>query len=244
MKLGKRPVRHDKRTLLLADYLTGPLPPPPAAQDWARHLAKIGMMLNDQIGDCTCAAAGHAIQIWSSNANREVTVSDADVVAAYSAITGYSPNDPSTDNGAVELDVLNYWRQTGIGGHKIAGFVKLEPKNTSHIESAIALFGGTYIGLGLPISAQNQNVWSVVGGPDGEPGSWGGHAVYVVEYDAHGLTCITWGQLKRMTWGFWQQYCDEAYGILSNDWLNPTTHIAPNGFNIGVLMADLQKVTA
>ena len=106
-------------------------------------------------------------------------------------MTGYKPSDPSTDRGAVELDVLRYWRKTGVGGYKIDAFVALEPKNHLHVQAAVDLFGGSYIGLALPVSAQQQKVWSVPpGGPTGTgaPGSWGGHAVVVEAYDAHGLT--------------------------------------------------------
>jgi hypothetical protein len=78
-----------------------------------------------------------------------------------------------------------------------------------------------YIGLALPISAQNQDVWAVPPGGsagEGSPGSWGGHAVPIVAYDSRGLTVITWGATKRMTWQFLDTYCDEAYALLSQDW--------------------------
>ncbi len=68
------------------------------------------------------------------------------------------------------------------------------------------------------------------------PGSWGGHAVPVIAYDASGLTCITWGALKRMTWAFWDAYCDEAYACLSRDWAAAR---APSGFDWAALDADL-----
>jgi hypothetical protein len=243
-RLGKQPARHDPRTLLMANYLQ--LPPIPAAKDWTPAAKSAwGMMKNDTLGDCTCAAVGHAIQCWSANAGaREITISDADVVAAYSAITGYSPSDPASDRGAVELDVLNHWRKNGIGGHKIQAYVATEPKNHGHVRAAIDLFGAAYIGLALPVSAQKQKVWSVAPGGatgTGAPGSWGGHAVIVLAYDAHGLTCITWGQPKRMTWGFWDTYCDESYGLLSPDWVNKHKP-APSGFDLAALQVDLKEL--
>ncbi len=54
------------------------------------------MMENDQIGDCTCAAAEHLIMEWTANAGKKmVTPSDKQIVAAYSAITGLQPDDRS-----------------------------------------------------------------------------------------------------------------------------------------------------
>ncbi len=117
----------------------------------------------------------------------------------------------------------------------------MQPKDIRDVKDAIWLFGGVYIGLALPVSAQSQDVWVVPAGGlsgDGAPGSWGGHAVYVVAYDARGLTCITWGRLKRMSWNFWAAYCDEAYGLLAKDWFEASGE-APSGFDVAALAGDM-----
>jgi len=246
LKLGKGAARHDPRALLMASYLTPALPAPPASFNLAAKVHAWGMMVNDQLGDCTCAAAGHLIMEWTVNAGKKlVTPTDKQIVAAYSAITGYNPVTGANDNGAVEVDVLNYWRQSGIAGHKIGAFVSLEPSNHAHVMDAVYMFEGCYIGMQLPISAQaqvqNHQPWSVPpGGPtgDGKPGSWGGHAVPVVAYDSRGVTVVTWGALQSMTWSFWETYCDEAYAILSNDYINGKKQ-APQGFSLQELKADL-----
>jgi len=245
-KLGKHPARHDPRTLLLAKYISAKdLPSTPSAKSWADKVQSWPMMRNDTIGDCTCAAAGHLIECWSANASTVVIPTDDQIVVAYSAITGYDPVTGKNDNGANELDVLNYWRQTGIANQKIGAFVALEPGNHNHVMEAVFLFGGCYIGLALPMSAQHQQVWSVPPtGPrgPGAPGSWGGHAVPIVAYDARGLTCITWGAKKRMTWTFWDAYCDEAYAIISSDWFGNQGK-CPLGFDLAQLSQDLQELT-
>ena len=246
LKLGKQAARHDPRALLLASYLTPVLPTPPATFDLTGKVHAWGMMVNDQLGDCTCAAAGHLIMEWTANAGKKmVAPTDKQIVAAYSAITGYNPTTGANDNGAVELDVLNYWRQSGIAGHKIGAFMALEPANHSHVMDAVYMFEGCYIGLQLPVSAKDQianhQPWSVPpGGPigDGKPGCWGGHAVPVVAYDARSVTVVTWGALQTMTWSFWETYCEEAYAILSTDYLNGKKQ-APQGFSLKQLQADL-----
>ena len=108
----------------------------------------------------------------------------------------------------------------------------------------MSIFGNCYVGLMMPLSAQTQSIWSVPpGGPvgHGAPGSWGGHAVPVVAYDPEGLTVVTWGALKRMTWGFWAAYCDEAYAILSPDYLEQKggKSVVPAGFDLQQLQEDL-----
>jgi hypothetical protein len=246
LKLGKSPARHDPRTLLLASYTTTSLPTPPASFDLTGKVKSWGMMENDQIGDCTCAAAGHLLMEWTANAGKKMfSPTDKQIVAAYSAITGYNPKTGANDNGAVEIDVLNYWRQSGIAGHRIGAYVALEPSNQNHVMDSVYIFEGCYIGLQLPISAQeqvqNHQPWSVPpGGPTagGKPGSWGGHAVPVVAYDSRGVTVVTWGALQVMTWSFWETYCEEAYAILSNDYVTGKK-TTPQGFKLQDLQADL-----
>jgi hypothetical protein len=246
-KLGKQPARHDVRTLQLANYLKPEaLPPAPPSVDWGAKLKDWDMMANDHVGDCTCAAAGHLIMDWTFNEGPQAVIpADKQILAAYSAITGYDPKTGANDHGAVELDVLNYWRRTGIANRKILAYAALEPGNQGHVRDALFLFGGCYLGLALPISAQRQKVWSVPpGGAKGEgaPGSWGGHAVPIVGYDSRGLTAITWGAAKRMTWEFLNVYCDEAYAVLSGDWTGADMR-APNGVDLKSLEADLKEVT-
>ncbi len=252
MKLGKQAPRHDPRTLQFAAYVRpAQLPTPPPAVDYTKAVkGPWGMMANDKVGDCTSAAAGHLIMEWTADTDRQVDPTTKQVLEAYSAITGYDPATGSNDDGAVETDVLNHWRKTGVAGHQILAYAALEPGNTQHVRDAIDLFGGVYIGLALPVSAQRQNVWSVPPGGvhgDGKPGSWGGHAVPVMAYDAHGLTVITWGETKTMTWQFWSAYCDEAYAVLSMDFLeadptNPHDPVAPSGFDLAALQVDLKAV--
>jgi hypothetical protein len=248
VKLGKAPARHDPRTLQLAKYLPATaLPPPPAHEDFEKKVKNWPMMLNDTLGDCTCACAGHMIEQWTTyTSNKPITLPDHTIEKMYEAVSGYNPADPNTDRGAVILDVLNYWRQKGVAGDKILAYASLEPKNHDQVKDSVLLFGNCYLGVQLPLSAQNQDVWAVPpGGPTGQgaPGSWGGHAIPIVAYDRRGVTVVTWGALKRATWQFLDIYCDEAYAVLSTDWINKVTKIAPNQFDLASLENDLNLIT-
>lgn len=241
--LGRKAIVRDSRTLRLAKYLTTALAPPPDKIDWTQGLTSWGMMMNDTLGCCTIAGCGHAIQVWSKNSNEEITISDEDVLATYEAWDGYKPSDPSTDCGGIELDVLNNWRTNGLVGHKILAYTSVNYSNTQEVKQGINLFGGLYTGVGLPVSAQSQDVWDVVSVSDGsdEPGSWGGHCVFVAGYDQDGLTCITWGAPKKITWAFWHKYFDESYALIGVDWFNSGGQ-APSGFNASQLEADLAQI--
>lgn len=241
--LGKRPARHDQRTLRLAKYLTGALPPAPLSVDWGARMGHLGIMLNDQLGDCTCATAGHMIQCWTAANGAEFVPSDAEILTAYRESCGYDPADPSTDRGGVVLDVLNYWRQVGVGGHKILAYAAVDPSNRDHVRQAIHLFGGLYLGVALPQTAQEETRWQVaLAGAGALPGSWGGHAINLVAYGPSGVTCVTWGERLEMSWDFLAGYCDEAYAVLSADWADKDG--APVGLDLGQLRDDLAMVAS
>lgn len=242
MKLGRKAVKTDSRTLALGDYLKPGLPPPPAECDWTKGITSWGMMLNDKLGCCTIAGVAHAIQVWSANAGHMITVPDDGVQTYYEEWDGYNPKDPGTDKGGTELDVLNDWRKQGFCGHKLAAYADPKYTKLEEIRQSIALFGGVYIGMALPLTAQKQDTWDLLpnGGADAKKGSWGGHCVFVPKYDEKTFTCITWGELKVMTLAFWDHYCDEAHTLLGDNWLSRKG--APSGFNHAQLQADLAAI--
>jgi hypothetical protein len=243
-KLGKLPVRTDVRTLALARYVDRALlPDPPTVLDLTIRVHDWPMYANDRIGDCTTAAAAHMIETWTAASHgMPLEVSESSVLAAFDRVKIVDP--ASGDAGAVELDVLRDWRAHGVGHHRIAAFARVPVHDHRLVRTAAWLFGGVYIGLQLPVTAQRQRTWDWTGSlrGDARPGSWGGHAVNVVRYSGGSLSVVTWGRLQDMTWGFWDRCCDEAYCILSHDFLNGRE--APNGFDVEALKADLALVTA
>jgi hypothetical protein len=65
----------------------------------------------------------------------------------------------------------------------------------------------------------------------------------VTDYDQDGLACITWDTVQRMTWAFWQKYCEEAYALLNRDWLN-TSAVSPTHLDFDGLDAALGAIAA
>ncbi|HUK45908.1 MAG TPA: hypothetical protein VLV28_11490 [Gaiellaceae bacterium] len=243
VKLGKLPARVDPRTLSLARYVDrGVLPQPPPQLDLSGAVPSWPMYGNDRIGDCTTAAAGHMIEAWSGAATgRAVEISEQAVLAAFDSVKVVDPE--TGEEGARELDVLRLWRSAGIGGHRIGAFAQVTRGDHDLVRTGAYLFGGLLIGVQLPLRAVDQDVWDWTGrldGPDA-PGSWGGHAVDVVGYDDAGLTSVTWGALKRLTWSFWDRYCDEAWCAIGADFLENGR--SPEGFDLPALEHDLQLVT-
>ena len=248
VRLGKLPKRDDPRTFKLSKYLkSAELPAAPPVVDWSKSVSQYGMLLNDQLGDCVIAAMMHLVMGWQSNAGQTPSApSDAEVVAAYSAIGGYNPSDPSTDRGCNMLDALKYWRTTGIsiGGttNRIAAFAAVDLTNQAEVKSALWLFGGLFAGFEMPLSVQEASSWTVAAHfPHGKskPGSWGGHcAPLAAEDGGGGFHAITWGALMPTTTQFITDYCEEAYAVLSTDWIAQNGK-APCGFDLTALQSDL-----
>jgi hypothetical protein len=244
-KLGKAPAVFDTRTLIFGKYLLSSLPSPPSSKDWGKLVAKWPMFANDKYGDCTCAAAGHMIQDWTANAGAQVTPTQKAVIEFYEHFVG---KPPPPDEGCNMLDVLKYWRSgPGLGGHKIAAFVAVEPKNHVQAMDAVALLGCLYVGVELPDFAVRGDMlqvpWVVPPqGPVGDaaPNSANGHCIPAVAYDDRNLYVITWGAVKAMSWQFYDAYSDEAYAVLSQDFLRKNK--APNGFDLKALMTDLSQI--
>ena len=100
-KLGRRqPVARGPR-LALRNYLTRNLPTPPEAYDYSASAKACLSQIykNDILGDCTAAGAFHIAGTMLANADQPVPFTDDDVVAFYSAVSGYVPGDETTDNG-------------------------------------------------------------------------------------------------------------------------------------------------
>jgi len=244
--LGKMPPVHDPATVRLANYVKhGQLPDAPTSTERALNAEpRFQMFDNDRIGDCTCAGVGNAVAFWTALSGRPDGITVDDVLHAYETITGYNPTTGANDNGAVEIDVLEYWAKVGVGGHTIAGYAAIDLMHTNTpvlVESAIWTFDGAYLGVALPLTAQGEDVWDVDqdGGSAAYPGSWGGHCVFAVDYSPAGVVVATWGATKLMTWDFFDAYVDEAYAVISDDALNATSGKTAEGYDLSALRNDL-----
>lgn len=222
------------------------LPAIPLCVDYGNGMpASLGVMLNDSLGDCTCAAVGHAQQVWSFNTTHMITPSDAQIEALYEAAGGYVPGDPSTDNGAVEQTVLSYWLNNAVDSNKLAAYVEVDPTSLLDVRYTIWQCGLAYIGFNVPNYLMDNlmaagSVWDV--DPSGDNASAGGHAVIITGFEANGnMQVISWGSFYTMTPAFWAANVDECYGLIDSDWLRTTGH-TPVGMTIDQLESLMQSL--
>jgi hypothetical protein len=115
----------------------------PLKKNGLKKLDDLGMMKNDTLGDCTCAAIGHLIQTWTSQTTSEAIIPDAQIVELYEHACGYDPTDPDSDQGGVEIDVLNYWRKNPVDGpngpHSLDAFAAVARRHHADVKDAVWL---------------------------------------------------------------------------------------------------------
>jgi hypothetical protein len=251
VKFGRRrPVAPGPR-LKLSNYLRAPLPPAPPSSDYSPkgQPALANVYLNDQLGDCVIAGAYHVVATETGNAGRLFTANNDQLIKDYSAIGGYNPADPNSDQGCDEPTALNYWLQNGFAnGTRPLGWISVDATNADELKSALYLFENLYFGVELPDAWVNPMPtanfsWDVAGPPVPE----NGHCVIGVGYTGAGVTIDTWGLLGTVTWEALSTYFTPsangaAYVLLTPDQLAKGQTRAPNGVDWASLVADFDAI--
>ena len=255
LKLGRnRPI--GGRKLKLGDYLnTETVGSIPSSVNYGglATAAIRQMYLNDQLGDCVIAGIAHLVGVFTANAKRpEALYTDAQITALYSAIGGYVPDNPATDQGCDEQTALNYWMNTGApaGSHRIHGWVSVDANNLHEVQTALYLFENLVFGIELPDAwinpapAQSGFIWDTSSSP-ADPAN--GHCVVGFGYDSTGVNIATWGMTGTITDTAVAQYAGgssggELYTVVSHDAICRAANRAPNGVKWGNLLSDLGSV--
>jgi hypothetical protein len=234
--------------LKLADYIRPALAKPPAAVHRPHPGFQWGMLANDRLGDCVIAMMLHSIEDFHLDAGTAPPAfTEADAIHLYSSITGYDPHDPNSDQGTNESTAMAYWESPGLRTsdgveHQIVATVAVDPSNLDECRIAIDEFVALQIGIALPLSAQGQTEWTVVGnGRTGRsaPGSWGGHGIPYREYDGETFKCVTWGAELLLTVPFHEAYAQEAHVVVTKEMLDKTG-VGPSGVAWDELIADIK----
>ena len=259
-KYGRLPMDRGRRRLTLERYLDPRsqlcrhgLPPVPLTRDVDRasKVASWPMYRNDQLGDCTIAGIGHMYGAWTTYASGTGALFTDDVIrSVYSRVGGYVPGDESTDNGCNMQDVLDDQKSNGITDsagklHKVAGYAAFgNPCDEHLIGQVLDVFGSVYVGCNVQQHMEDEFA-------AGTPWTWtpggevvGGHAICLQRRLGSGgapLEYVTWGALQPATKGFQAGAVEEAWAVVTEDWLqaNGTT---VEGLDLHQLLADMADV--
>lgn len=241
LKLGKLAPDPSKPALLLGPHLRQVHAP--TQSDWLSKVTDWPMYGNDLYGSCVFAAIGHMIEAWTAYNGHQVQVTTADVLHAYSSVTGFDPADPSTDRGTVVQDALGFWKKTGIAGHKILAFAKVDHNDPNEIKAASDVFGALMVGIRFPRIAMDQfnagEPWDVV---TSDGGIDGGHAIHLGAFDPAKYNVVTWGKVQAMTSAFAAAYVDEVWAVITPEWYS-AAGASPQGLDLHGLGQALHDIT-
>lgn len=203
---------------------------------------------NDTVGDCIIAMIAHWIMCITAHTGTMIVPTQAECLAAYSAITGYDPNatpdkdgNNPTDNGTTISDLMQYMMSTGIAGVKILAWGDVDITNIEEQKLGIYAFGGTLDAANLPQSAVDQfnanQSWSVI--PD-DGGIVGGHGFVNLGFGSMGTDGVSWAKLIAMLWPWRLKYMMETAVAITPAWFK--AGIAPNSLNMDALNAILASL--
>ena len=248
-KLGLKPVLAQPR-LRLADYLKpSDLPSVESLKFPLGHPDAIQprMFLNDQLGDCAIAGSIEEVRLANALRGVDVNFTDKSAVVNYSAIAGYNPDDPSTDQGTDVHELYEFRKTYGLvdddgGRHKIVAYAGLTPGDFDELLIALSLFDMVGIGIQVPDYAEAQfdagQPWHL------EPGRHqlvGGHYISVVEAtDRDTAQVFTWGAKQGITSSFYAEFNNVAVVALTEEIF--TGGKSPEGVDMAKLAADLPEL--
>lgn len=249
-RLGKLPARKGAVKFKLSRYLDlSQLPVPPDEFGHTDLITDWGVMANDEVGDCVLAGAAHETMLWNIEAGQTIPFSNEAVLSDYSAITGYDPSNPDSDQGTDMQVAAEYRRTTGIvdtngNRHKVVAYLAIEPGNLNQLLVAMYLFEGVGIGIRFPGSAmkqfENGQPWTPPAPDDPDGQIEGGHYIPGFAKRGGNILCVTWGKVQPMSPEFFTQFCDEAVVYLTSEDLKDGKTL--EGFSLDDLQADLAKL--
>lgn len=250
VKFGRKAPTSRPR-LHLKNYLTALPAAPPSADYSAKATAVLADIYgNDNLGDCVIAGGYHIAGVETGNAGTAFHATSAQIVKDYSAIGGYVPGDPNTDNGCELPVALAYWQKHGFANKsKLLGWIAVDATNQQEVELACYLFENLYFGMSLPdhwvnpFPAGNGFTWDAAGAPDPQ----NGHCIMGYGYSSHGVLIDSWGLLGTLTWAAVKKYASptaggELYALLTPDQLAKGQTKAPNGVDWSALIADFDAM--
>lgn len=231
------------KALPLSNYVNARAVSFPPVCTWWRPMP-FGMLGNDTVGDCVIAYMLHQIMVWNEVSHNAAMIgfTTEQAIQTYSAITGYNPADPSTDQGTDPDTALNYWQQQKLFGHAISGYANLDITNIDQLKLAIYTFGGIGFSFNVPqyiMNVPGGQSWSYKTGNDIT--NVGGHQVGIIGYGRQGFRENCWDTTNTFNPEFIGAFGVAAQAVVSEDWIK-ASGVSPSGLDLAGLLADLQTV--
>lgn len=232
---GALPNDPSRPRISLADVIQGTAP----AEAHFGHIPSIGMLGNDEWGDCVYAGIGHLAEAATYFGQRsETAITTAQALAAYSGATGFDPNagqpgSNPTDNGSTLQAGLEWLVQHGIGGVEFAAFGELNIADTNKWKQALATFGPLMLGVGVGDTEMSQfsagQPWALTPGAQQQQED---HCVILTGYSHSMYWVWTWGAIQGIDPAWFEVNAYEVWAAVSRDWVNAHTGRDVEGVNL------------
>jgi hypothetical protein len=255
----KLPGKHRPRIRLSSYIDKMVIPPSPSLIDYSAPAMSVIQNVegNDSVGDCVLAEEAHFVGVATGNTGQLYSYSAAQTLAAYSAITGYNPADPSTDQGTDPIACMNYFCQNPYAdGTKLAGYAEVDANNEAEVQFALSAFGNLKMWIGLPdpwinpFPSGNGFIWDI-GTANPNQGHCIGSPAYnsprIVGSNCQGIQVMTWGMIGTITWRAIKALFSDAGGgglavRVTPDWLIKNSGKTPSGFAYADLCSDFNSL--
>ncbi len=257
VKFGRTKPKARGPRLSLKNYIRKALPTPPTGPFGYATSANVQsvlgqMYMNDSLGDCVIAMMAHVVGIITGlGSGVPYLFTQAQIIALYSAIGGYVPGNPATDQGCDEQTAMNYWQSTGApaGANQIMGWLSIDPTNKEEIQTAIWLFENLEYGVDLPdawvspMPSTSGFVWDVAGNPDEN----NGHGFPGIDCNPQGIIISTWAMTGTITYAATAKYAASSAGgnlycAITQEIINSASQKSPAGFDWSQLVADFDSI--
>ena len=238
-RLGRMPRTSDTRALLYSKFAQ-PLSDLPERSDFWSHRTpfRLRSFGNREHGCCTIASQGiMQMRHERLEVRRTPDIEDQEILRVYYAMTfrEYQAGDgtignPDGDVGAYEVDALNNMRRPELTFRDkqkrpltIDAFVRVSASDQEQIKNALwtAKTHGLKFCINLPLAFRSLDPpldWDIPEGQpltgDWVPGSWGGHSMFMEDFDnRRGIRVPgTWEQEDQwISWRAVAAYVDEVH---------------------------------
>lgn len=256
LKYGRRPPKNAP-ALKFSSILAATAPAHPAREDYLATLTGWQMLGNNVAGNCNAVTWANMRRLVTATLAKENYPSQAEVWQFYETQNpGFDPDGTASTNGpgsphdqGMEIQTgLEYLHGTGgPDGVKAVAFAKVDPTNLNEVKSALAIFGGLWLGITVldanQTEFQENKAWTDVAGSAID----GGHAILGGGYTTSDIKFITWAKETEFAKSFWDgavqgtQLVDEAWVVIWPEHLG--TREFEQGIDQAQLSADYQALT-
>ena len=199
--------------------------------------------MNTELGCCVISHHAHFLaNITSQNGQAKPFIyTDKQIITDYSAVGGYIPGDPFSDQGCDIGTDLTYLQSTGFAdGSKLLGSINLDPTSQLALSQSVWITGGVCFGMSMPDAwinpapQQSGFVWDVAGSPDDS----NGHCFAGFAYPtSQGIAIATWGMVGTITWAAIAKYGaasanGEVHSYVNPEMINATSGLSPSGLTL------------